>query len=419
MGKELVFERKAELQELLSSLRDTSKIKVVAGLRGAGKTYLLNELFYDALLRRGYRPADVFKADLSGSHDEVRSPAAPRSLLGEASHKEAKFIFIDEVQLAGDEYADVLISFLKRNPQIGLFVTGSNSKTLSDDIRKAFKENAKTIFLRPLSFQEIRDRLPNYRPRDYLEFGAIPMVLKKKEPERRDFLEDLYRNTYLLDIKERFQGRYLSNIEKEKILVRMLSSLTSPLSEAQIIKGITKRSVLNREEVLLLKKEILDFIEIASASFLVCDFRQDFAKETESETDFMDHHIKKYCFDLGLLDVISEASVVYKNAASLENAIYLELRSRGIDPRGGFVIKPNGELGEIDFSFERKGTSFYIQSVHTLDEKNQERELGNLLLAPKSAQKLVVFVNNRLQRKIPAPIQALSFDQFLLNNPFA
>ncbi len=416
MAREIVFERKIELQELLSSAEDASKIKVVAGLRGAGKTYLLNELFYSALLRRGYRPADIFKADLSGPHEKVRDSASLRDLLEEASFRGTKFIFVDEIQMAGEGYADVLISFAKRNPGINLFVTGSNSKTLSDDIRKAFKEKAKAIFLRPLSFREIRSRLPDYDAKDYLEYGAIPMVLKRKEGERRDLLEELYCDTYLVDIKERFQGRYLSNIEKEKILVRMLSNLTSPLSESQIIKGVTRKSVLNREQVLLLKKEILDFIEAISSSFLVCDFQLSRGEKERPEADFMDHRIKKYCFDLGLLNVISEASEVYRSAAAIENAIYLELRSRGINPHGGLVLKPNGETGEIDFIFESKEMTFYVQAVHTLEEKNRERELGNLLLAPNSAQKLIVFANNRLQEEIPSSIQALSFEKFLLSD---
>ncbi len=50
MEKRLVFRRKAELEELLSSVGDPSKIKTVVGLRGAGKTFLLNELFVELYL---------------------------------------------------------------------------------------------------------------------------------------------------------------------------------------------------------------------------------------------------------------------------------------------------------------------------------------------------------------------------------
>ena len=229
MEGELVFEREIELEELLSSLKDSSKIKVVAGLRGAGKTFLLNELFYRALLRRGYRPEDIFKADLSGPFGSARNVASLQSLLKEALEHGAKFIFIDEVQMAGDGYADTLISFAKKHPGIHLFVTGSSSKTLSDDIRKAFKENAVIISLRPLSFKKIREQLPNYEVSDYLIYGSLPISLKSEPKDRIPLLGELYRNTYLIDVQERFKGQFLSDIEKENILIRMLSNLTSPL----------------------------------------------------------------------------------------------------------------------------------------------------------------------------------------------
>ena len=416
MEGELVFEREIELEELLSSLKDSSKIKVVAGLRGAGKTFLLNELFYRALLRRGYRPEDIFKADLSGPFDSARNVASLQSLLKEALEHGAKFIFIDEVQMAGDVYADTLISFAKKHPGIHLFVTGSNSKTLSDDIRKAFKENAVIISLRPLSFKKIREQLPNYEVSDYLIYGSLPIALKSEPKDRIPLLSELYRNTYLIDVQERFKGQFLSDIEKENILIRMLSNLTSPLSESQIIKGVTRQCSLNREELFLLKKETLDFIRTISSSFLVCDFHQDNFAKREKTTDFLDRHIKKYCFDLGLLNLISDARDIYKTPAALENGVYLELLARGVNPHGGFVRKASGELGEIDFVFDRDGLTYYVQSVHTLDEGNRDRELNNLLMAPKSAQKLVIFVANDLQKGIPSSIKAMSFEEFLLGD---
>ena len=416
MEEELVFEREIELEELLSSLKDPSKIKVVVGLRGAGKTFLLNELFYRALLRRGYRPEDIFKADLSGRFASVRDVASLQSLLKKALEHGAKLAFIDEIQLAGDGYADALISFAKNHPGISLFVTGSNSKTLSDDIRKAFKEKAEIISLRPLSFKKIREQLPNYDVSDYLHYGGLPIALKSEPENRMPLLDGLYQNTYLLDIKERFKSQYLSNIEKENILIRMLSNLTSPLSESQIIKGVTKQYVLNREQLFLLKKEILDFIETISSSFLVCDFQQDDDFGESKKSDFLDHHIKKYCFDLGLLNLISDAGKTYRNAAALENGVYLELLARGICPHGGSVQKANGELGEIDFVFDHAGLTYYVQSVYTLDEDNRDRELNNLLMAPKSAQKLVIFAVNNLRKGIPSSIKAMSFEEFLLGD---
>ncbi len=101
MENELVLERNAELRELLKSLR-LPQIKVVVGLRRAGKTYLLNELFYCELLRRGLPSSSIFKADLSNEFSYVRSAKALSSLLDDAASEGAKVFLIDEVQLAGE-----------------------------------------------------------------------------------------------------------------------------------------------------------------------------------------------------------------------------------------------------------------------------------------------------------------------------
>jgi predicted AAA+ superfamily ATPase len=39
-----------------------------------------------------------------------------------------KYLFVDEVQLAKDGYAEVLIRFHLKNPDEEIFVTGSNSQ---------------------------------------------------------------------------------------------------------------------------------------------------------------------------------------------------------------------------------------------------------------------------------------------------
>lgn len=77
-----------------------------------------------------------------------------------------------------------MTSFVKHNKGLSVFVTGSNSKCLSDDIRKAFKEMAVIIKLRPLSFSQVRKTMPEYEIDDYLTYGSLPVVLKEK-PENR------------------------------------------------------------------------------------------------------------------------------------------------------------------------------------------------------------------------------------------
>ncbi len=90
-----------------------------------------------------------------------------------------------------------MTSFVKHNKGLSVFVTGSNSKCLSDDIRKAFKEMAVIIKLRPLSFSQVRKTMPEYEIDDYLTYGSLPVVLKEK-PENRFPLLKASTGTFVL-----------------------------------------------------------------------------------------------------------------------------------------------------------------------------------------------------------------------------
>ena len=134
-----------------------------------------------------------------------------------------------------------------------------------------------------------------------------------------------------------------------------------------------------------------------SSSFLLIDYKNESENGDNSMKDFIDHDIKKYCFDLGLLNIVSKASINKKNSSILENAILLELLSRGINSKGCQIQKTNGNKGDVDFSFMKDGVRYYLQAVFTLDEANKDRELGNFSAIKSDAIKIIVCKNNLLK----------------------
>lgn len=410
---EIIFDRPIEIKELIDSIGN-HKIKVVVGLRRSGKSYLLNSLFKSKLIENGVLDEEIKPIDLQGNYDFVRSPSSFKDVLNSTAKDNVKFLFVDEIQLVGEGYEDVLISFCKNNPGIDVFITGSNSKTLSDDIRKAFKEHASIIRIRPIAYKEIIKVLPTYSIDDYFKTGSLPIVLKEGPEGRVKLLEDLYHDTYLIDIQERLKTKYLSNQEKENIIERILTNMMNPIGELKICKGIINHRHISEEAKAELKREILDFIGVASSSFLICDFDNGKQYDESTPEDYVDHDIKKYCFDNGLLSLIHKGTINKKNSALLENIVYLELLSRGIEPKGTYILKENGEYGEIDFYFRKDGIETYIQVEHTLDASNRDREIGNLELLPKNANKMNVYVNNLLDEKGPSDIKTFSLENFAL-----
>ena len=411
---EIIFERNTELNELLDSI-NTPEVKVVVGLRRAGKSYLLNELFYNELIKRGYSSESILMMNLSAEFDYVRSPVLLKETLVNQVNDDTKFIFIDEIQLAGDGYADTLISFAKNHKNIDIYVTGSNSKVLSDDIRKAFKENRKVITLRPLSYSSIKKAMPDYSVGDYFKYGSLPIVLKKPKNERLSFLKELYEDVYLSDIRDRFRTSNISNQEKTNIIIDILSNMMTPISEKRIIKGILGKHKISEEEKIKLKTDILDFINAASSSFFLIDFNNGKIYNDKTPSDYIDHDIKKYCFDVGILNVVSEAIIDKKNSSILENIIFLELLSKDIKCEGCYIDKPDGSKGCIDFYFEKGEMKYYIQVAFTLTEDNRDREIGNLDYTPTNSSRVTIYMNNNLIDPIPETTSALNLEDFLIN----
>ena len=77
----------------------------------------------------------------------------------------------------------------------------------------------------------------------------------------------------------------------------------------------------------------------------------------------------------------------------LENAVYLELVSRGIKPRGKVIFgEKNNVDGEIDFNYKTDNKEFHIQVAHTINAHNYDREIGNLKMIVTSSSKKVIYM---------------------------
>lgn len=109
-------------------------------------------------------------------------------------------------------------------------MTGSNSKTLSKDIeRELGAENSCEIFVRPLTYAEIRQDLPSFSFSDYFSWGGIPKILlRPNEESKRSAFASLYRDTYEKDILGRCTDlKFIGEKEKKKILQRAFDTITT------------------------------------------------------------------------------------------------------------------------------------------------------------------------------------------------
>ena len=379
------------LQELLQS-RHNGMIKVITGLRRSGKSYLLFNLFADALVHEGVADNHIIKINLEDRRNsELRDPV---NLLHHIDSllvdDQMYYILLDEVQMVR-EFEDVLNSYLSvKNADV--YVTGSNAKFLSKDIITEFRGRGWGVHVHPLSFEEymsVHSTSDMTRAlMDYMQYGGLPKVaLMQDENEKKTYLQDLLLHTYLRDIKER-NGILLDSDLEELIdvIASNIGSLTNPLKIQNTFKSV-KQSSITQDTI----KKYLDYMQDA---FLI----EKAVRYDIKGRKYIDTPAKYYFEDLGLRNARLNFRQI-EQTHLMENLIYNELRLRGYSVDVGQVTmyirneegKTERKQLEVDFVCNKGYDRVYIQSALNLDgDSKEEQELASLRHINDNFQKVVI-----------------------------
>lgn len=173
----MIILRDKYLQELRSVMHN-GMIKIITGVRRCGKSYLLFELFKQSLLENGVNEEHIIQVDLEDRRSKhLREPDMLLDYIdGHITDDDMYYILLDEIQLV-PEFEDVLNSYLKiKNADV--YVTGSNSRMLSSDIKTEFRGRGYEIRVHPLSFSEFLKAGEYINElsalQDYMIYGGMP-----------------------------------------------------------------------------------------------------------------------------------------------------------------------------------------------------------------------------------------------------
>ncbi len=394
-----MINRKFYLDKLVQYMWN-SEVKVITGIRRCGKSVLLFELFYNHLLSKGIKPNRIIKIELDKRRNyKYRNPILLCEYIEEIinnSNGEETYLFIDEVQLTskvidkenGNIEVNIydMLNELASYKNLDVYVTGSNSKGLSNDIATEFRGRATQIHIFPLSFEEYfsfsgKDETKSLN--DYMLYGGMPKVLLiEDESEKKKYLSDLFNQLYIKDIVER------NKIERKDVLndildflASQISSLTNPANIANSINSI-KKEKLNSVIVSNYLQHIID-------SFLVSMARR---FDLKGKTYFK-YPNKYYYTDIGLRNVRLNFRQ-YDPGHIMENIIYNDLIRRGYSVDIGVVTDRNSGNNiqrEIDFVVNNSDKKIYIQSAfNILGNEKESSELSSLMLTKDFFKKIVI-----------------------------
>ena len=202
--------RRDEYLNKLIARKHNGLIKVITGIRRCGKSYLLNNIFYRALLREGVDPEHIVRFAFDSADDLMRigenliglrkknQKVDPEKFMayirGKITDDGVYYLLLDEVQEL-DAFETVLNGYL-RNENLDVYVTGSNAKFLSSDIITEFEGRGDEVHLNPLSFSEFMtvwqgDRYEGLS--QYMLYGGIPLVvLRGDQRDKTTTLQRLF-----------------------------------------------------------------------------------------------------------------------------------------------------------------------------------------------------------------------------------
>ena len=411
------IERPIYLQRLINR-RHNGMIKIITGLRRSGKSYLLFTLFCQYLKEQGIDDTQIIKLDLENIYNErYRKPLPLLEYIGQrVTDTREYFILIDEIQLL-DRFEEVLNTLLK-NPQLDVYVTGSNARFLSKDVVTTFRGRGDELRIHPLSFSEYMSVKPDApfletHLNEYMLLGGLPQtVTMPTEQQKKSYLQQLFSNTYLIDIKERYSIRNDDDLEELiDVMASSIGSLTNPQKIANTFRS-EKRSTITRDTV----KTYLDYMQDA---FLI----ERAVRYDIKGRKYIDTPARYYFEDLGLRNVRLNFRQT-EHTHLMENLIYNELRMRGYSVDVGQVTQnTKNENGiserkqlEVDFVCNRGQDRIYIQSAYALpSEEKTEQELRSLKQIKDSFQKVVIVGGMQPTFRNDDGILILNIFDFLLN----
>jgi len=410
------FKRERYLQQLITSM-ESPLIKVVTGIRRAGKSYLLFNIF-DRYLRESGIPEDhIIKIALDDMENaSLREKTALYSFIRSRMVNDGKyFILLDEIQYVNG-FEDVLNSMLHIK-NADTYVTGSNSKFLSSDIITEFRGRSDEIRVYPLTFKEYYEELGGDR-RDrldeYMRFGGLPIVALMSSDERKiSYLKGVGEKIYLSDLKQRHNIKNPTEFEE---LLDILASGIGTLTNAQKLSNTFK----TMNHTTISANTIKKYIDYYTDAFIIDRARRYDVKGKR----YISTPAKYYFCDIGLRNARIDFRQI-EPTHIMENMIYNELIARGFQVDVGVVeINTQNEKGhgvrkqlEVDFVANKGYNRYYIQSAYSyFDESKIAREKASLISIPDSFQKIIVKGDSGLPYRDDNGFMIYNLIHFLLND---
>ena len=299
---------------------DSDIIKVIVGVRRAGKSILLDTI-KDELIDRGVSGDRIIYLNLEDMDYDYIVDASDlnEEIKARVSGADKYYIFLDEIQHI-KEFERALASF-RATMNVSLFVSGSNSTLLSGELSTLLTGRTIEFEILPFSFLEMKQYYELNRREwsddlfmDFLKWGGFPLRFDyHDEVSVRRYISNLYESIVNRDIV----GRSKSADKKSfmDISLYILANAGKELSIDNIIEEYKK----NNKEVS--RRTIYNYLEKMKKAYLI----HGVGRYNIVGKSALSNREKQYAVDMGFR-TINTNTINYEDTFFLENIIYNEYR---------------------------------------------------------------------------------------------
>lgn len=371
-----IIER-VDYQNYLWDVKDTPDIKVITGIRRAGKSEIMKS-FVDRL-KMNDTSANVVYVDLSVLENESLLEYHHLYEWAKARHKVGmkNYLLIDEVQLC--EHFELSINSLHSLGLYDIYLTGSNAFMLSSDLATLFTGRLIEIHVLPFSFKEFCAYYESDTDLQVLfdlyvvEGGLSGSYVYEKERDRKNYVKNVYHTILRRDLTEKY------NLPDSKMLEQvteyMMDNVSNTTSSNNVSNCLTANgTITNHATIGSYLKYLCDAFVLYKVS------RYDIQGKKYLQT--LD---KNYLADSGIrFAVLGRRNMDYGRV--YENIVALELLRRGFSIYVGKLYQK-----EVDFVAMRGNEKIYIQvSDDISNPETFQRETDPLLKIRDAYPKMLI-----------------------------
>ena len=355
-------------ERYLSRIRgfyDSDLIKILVGIRRCGKSVILKQIMNE-LKERGVNDRHIIYVNFEFiEYENLQDYRELNKYLKEKIVDEKKhYIFLDEIQKV-TKFEEVINSLRASIENISIFITGSNSKLLSNELSTVLSGRYVLFNIYPLSYKEFveitgKDGKNDETFWNFVKWGGLPNRTQfTDENNIKDYLHSVFDSIILRDVVDRFGF-------KDTILFDLL---------LQYIVDITGREFSAENVIKFLKSEgkaistatLYIYLDALCKALIIKKiYRYDIHGKAVLKT-----LNKYYMTDLGIAQIKNNNFEINK-AFAIENVVYNELLIRGYD-----VYIGKTKDGEIDFIATNNKEKLYFQVAYLVEQaKTNNREFG-------------------------------------------